>query len=163
VATPVEDQIHRHYVEQERLRCEEARAEWDAEPVKRGKRPELRDVPKPFTRPGPQSLCQDTDFLALVVEFDYDITDPVFQSYCIARGRLHVAGVPESRRWEFFRDHSRTKGEFLSDPYFHFAKERDGKQHEYTPDEMEGQWHVVMLGRAALQDTWELFLATQHA
>jgi hypothetical protein len=163
LATPIEEQIHRHFIEVERKHCAELQAAWDAAAEKKGKRPQPRDVPKPWKRPGPRALCQDPEMLAAVREFDYDLTDAGFQEYCASRARLSIAGVRESRRWEYFRDHWRGKQEFLADPYFGFAEEYEGKRYEYTPAEMQTHWRVLALGRAAFQDAWELYVAERDA
>ena len=54
-------------------------------------------------------------------------------------------------------DYTKTKIDYLADPWFHFAQEFDGKRYRYTNEEMETGWKIVLLGRAKLQDCWELY------
>lgn len=114
MATPIEEQIHRHFIA---LEADKAKAE--------NRKP--RPVPKPWTRIHEQALCQEPDLLQVVKEYDYRLDDEAFQAYCHSRGVLGVAGVKGSRRWQFLEEHtSRTKDEYLADPEFQFAQERDG-------------------------------------
>lgn len=85
----VEDQIHRVFIAREEERCRTLEKE-TGKPVKR------REVPKPWTRLGPQALLEDSQLLHYVTEFDYDLADSAFQEYCRERGVLHVAGEPGS-------------------------------------------------------------------
>jgi hypothetical protein len=93
----------------------------------------------------------------MVSQYDYDLSDAGFQAYCSARGILHVAGEPESRRWKYYTEYQTNKDAFLADPYFQFSQEVDGKRIRYTDGEMETSWKVMLLGRAQLQDCWELY------
>jgi hypothetical protein len=154
---PIEDQIHRVFVAREEERCRRLEGEYARDPKKAGEKVTRRSVPRPWTRPVPQALLQDPDLLLLVTDFDYDIADTAFQEYCRSRGVLHVAGEEGSRRREFFSNHAKAKDDFLGDPHFHFAQPHDGKRYEYTPHEIDIAWQIVCLGRAALQDCWELY------
>lgn len=69
---------------------------------------------------------------------------------------MHVAGQPGSARWGFFAEWSKTKEEFLADRAFRFGEEHGGRRYEYTAQELEVAWQIVVLGRATLQDAWEL-------
>ncbi len=89
----------------------------------------------------------------MVSEFDYDLEASEFLEYCRNRGVLHVAGEPGSKRWRFFRDFGIGKESFLEDSHFQFSESGEA----YTADEMKTQWEIVMIGRAKLQDCWELF------
>jgi len=150
VATPVEKQIHNVLIAREEERCRALEAK-TGKPVKR------RDVPMPWKRIGPHAILQDPEFLQHVTEFAYDLDDPTFQEYCRSRGVLHVAGEPGRRRWEYCLDHAKTRDEFLADPFFRCAEPYGDKRYEYTPEEMNAHWRIVCLGRAALQDCWELY------
>ena len=152
MAAPIEKQMHQHLIKLEAERCKQLESA--------GKKAKRRAIAKPWTRPGENALCQDTDLLILVSEYDYDLTDTHFQRYCEARGVLYVAGEPGSRRWEFFRHYTKSKTEYLKDPYFQFAQEHNGKRYRYTDDEMETGWRIVVIGRGKLQDCWELY--TRH-
>jgi hypothetical protein len=144
MATLIEDQIHQHFIA---LEAAKAQAE--------GRKP--RPVPKPWTR-SPQGMCP-SDFLSVVKEYDYRLEDAAFQAYCRSRGVLHVAGVKDSRRWQFFAEHSKAKDEYVADPYFQFAEESQGTRYKYTAREMEVGWGIIELGRGVLQDCWELYQA----
>lgn len=153
----VEDQIHRHYVEIEEQRCRQLEAKYAKNPKTRGKKVKRREIPKPWTRSGPHALCQDPEFLILVDEYDYKLSDAGFVQYCASRGVLHVAGEAGSVRWRFFRDHRKNQKQFMAEPFFRFAEEHGGKRYQYTAEEMETHWKIILLGRAVLQDAWELY------
>ena len=157
VAPIIEEQMHQYLIKQEEERCRNLKAEYDRQEETRGKKVTRKAIAKPWTRPGENALCQDADLLILVTEYDYDLSDRDFQEYCQARGILHVAGEPGSRRREFFSDHGKLKSEYLKDPYFQFAQEFNGKRYQYTDREMVIGWEIISLGRAALQDCWELY------
>jgi hypothetical protein len=156
VAALIEDQIHQHFKDEEEKRCLALEAQYQLDPKKKGKRVERRSIPKPWTRFG-DGLCQAIELLSLVNEFDYDLEDEGFQAYCEERGVLHVAGEAGSRRWKCFSRHNWTKEKYLADPFFQSAESVGGSSHEYTPEEMETGWKIIMLGRAKLQDCWELY------
>ncbi len=144
----VAEQIHRSLIADEEARCKALEAE-KGKPVKR------REIP-PWRRRGPQCLVQDPELLIRITEYSYDLEDEDFQSYCAARGVLHVAGERGSRRWLYMRDTRRGRDEFLADPEFQRAAEHQGERYKYTAEEMETGWRVVQLGRAALEDAWDL-------
>ena len=154
---PIEDQIHRVFVAREEERCRKLEAEYARDPKKARKKVARPPVPKPWLRPVPQALLQDPDLLLLVTDHDYDITDPGFQEYCRSRGVFHVAGEEGSKRRAFFQNCALTKDDFLGDTFFHFAQPLNGKTYTYTSHEMQVAWDIVCLGRAKLQDCWELY------
>ena len=145
MATPVEDQIHAAHIAAEESRCRKLEAS-TGKPVKR------RLVPKPCRRIAPQALQQDPGFLQHVTEFDYRVGDPAFQKYCRERGVFHV--VPEEGSWRhrFFAKHSLGRGDFVT-----LCLMEEEAAYATQPD-IETGWRIVQLGRAALQDAWELFL-----
>jgi len=157
MVAPIEEQMYQYLIKQEEERCRELESEYDRNEETRGKKVKRKSIAKPWTRPGENTLCQDADLLILVGEYDYDLSDGDFQKYCEARGILHVAGELGSRRWEFFSDHRKLRSEYLKDPYSQFAQEFNGKQYQYTDREMEIGWEIILLGRATLQDCWELY------
>jgi len=122
-----------------------------------GKKVKRKKIDKPWTRPSPDNLCQEPELLVLVCEFDYDLLNNAFKEYCHDRGILHVVGETGSKREKYFLDHNKSKSEYLKDPYFRFAQELDGKKYQYTVEEMETGWKTIQLGRAKLQDCWELY------
>lgn len=153
----IEDQIHQFLIKQEEERCRALEAEFDKSNEAKDKKVKRRTIPKPWARPGGSALCQEIDLLIMVDEYDYDLSNKTFQGYCSARGILHVTGEPGSRRWEYMADYAKTKRDYLADPWFQFAQEFDGKRYRYTNEEMETCWKIVRLGRAKLQDCWELY------
>ena len=153
----IEDQIHQFLIEQEEERCRALEAEFNKNEETKDKKVQRKTISKPWVRPGEFGLCQGVDLLIMVDEYDYDLSDKMFQSYCSARGILHVAGEPGSRRWLYLADYRKTKSDYLTDPYFQFAEEVNGKRYRYTNEEMETGWKIMLLGRANLQDCWELY------
>ena len=152
----IEDQIHQFLKDQEEKRCRAIEAENNKNEETKGKKVKRKAISKPWMRPGESALCQEVDLLIMVSEYDYDLSDKTFQTYCSARGILHVAGEPGSRRWKYLADYRKTKSAYLSDPYFQLSEEVDGKRHRYTDEEMETGWKIMLLGRAKLQDCREL-------
>lgn len=158
----IEEQIHQYLIEEEEKRCqlEETRraiaGKENQKPVNR------RKIAKPWTRTGPYALCQEVELLSMVDEFDYDLTDSAFLEYSRYRGVLHLAGASDSRRWKYFADYYKTKEEYLADEEFWFAQEFEGKRHRYTDQELSSKWEIILLGRAKLQDCWELYRNTMR-
>ncbi len=153
----IEDQIHQFLIDQEEERCKAIEAENDKNEETKNNKVKRKAIPKPWTRPSASSLCQESDLLIMVREYDYDLSIKRFQEYCSDRGILHVAGEPGSKRWKYMADFRKAKSAFLADSYFYFSEEVNGKQHRYTDDEMETHWKILTLGRAKLQDCWELY------
>jgi hypothetical protein len=153
----IENQIHKFLIDQEEKRCRAIEAENNKNEETKGKKVKRKAIPKPWVRPGDAALCQEADLLIMVSEYDYDLSDKTFQAYCSARGILHVAGEPGSRRWTYLADYWKTQNSYLADSYFQLSEEVDGKRHRYTDEEMEIGWSILLLGRAALQDCWELY------
>jgi hypothetical protein len=152
MAKSIEEQIHAAFIRREDDRCRMLEdADPNHKPVKR------RDIAKPWTRSGPKALCQEADLLLLVLDYSFHLDDVDFERYCAQRGVLHVAGEKPSAHWSLMKDHSRTKTDFLSDPHFQHAQGYGGEQYQFSPAEMEIQWNIVLLGKATLQDCWELY------
>jgi hypothetical protein len=150
MAPPIADQVHRRLKWREEQRCNELERAT-------GKKAKRKKIPLPVVRMGPEALCQNLDYLILVSEYDYDLSDPKFQDYCSSRGTLHLAGVRGSTRWQYFAAYSLSKDEYLANPYFQFAQEIEGTRHKFTPEDIEVQWKIILLARATLQDCWELY------
>ena len=159
MVAPIEDQILAHLVEQEEKRCEALEEEFRRDPKRKHKKVPRRKIVKPWTRGAHPTLCQETDLLLMVKDYDYDLANEGFQSYCSSRGVLHVAGTPGSERWEIFRVHSKRKADYMDNPYFQYAGGISGKGMKYTARQMDTGWRIVRIGRAKLQDCWELFLS----
>lgn len=157
MAALIEDQVHQFLIDQEEERCRALEAENNKTEETKDKKAKRKAISKPWARPGESALCQDTDLLLMVREYDYDLSEKTFQTYCSARGILHVAGELGSKRWKYVADFRKTKSAYLAEPYFQFSEEVNGKQHRYTNEEMETGWKIMLLGRAKVQDCWELF------
>jgi hypothetical protein len=154
----IEDQIHQFLIDKEEQRCTSLEIENGKNKETKDKKVKRRVIPKPWVRPNDAALCQETDLLMMVNEYDYDLSDKTFQDYCCARGILHVAGVPQSTRWVYFINYrKRTRSDYLKDPCFQFAEEVNGKRYRYTDKEIEIGWKIIQLGRAKFQDCWESF------
>ena len=153
----IEGQIHQFLIDQEEERCRAIETKNNKNEETKGKKVKRKTISKPWVRPGESALCQEVDLLIMVSAYDYDLSDKTFQAYCSARGILHVAGEPGSRRWKYVADFRKTKSAYLADPHFQFSEEVGGKQHRYTDEEMETGWKIMSLGRAMIQDCWELF------
>lgn len=153
----IENQIHQFRREKEEERCKRLEEEFNKTEATKGKRVKRKDIPKPWKRPGRNALCQGIDMLMMVDEYDFDLADSRFQQCCSERGVLHVAGEVASRRWEYFLDYTKSKSEYLEDPFHQYAEEVNGKRYRYATEELEAGWKIVLLGRAQLQDCWELF------
>jgi hypothetical protein len=147
---PIEEQIHRYYIA---LEAEKAKAQH--------RKP--RPVPVPWVRPHKDGLCVEPDFLRAVQEFDYDLEDESFQAFCQSRARLSFAGIKGGRCWQFFSDFQRGKDQYLAEPEFQFAQEWQGKHRRYSAAELEVGWKIIRLGRARLQDCWEIYLGRSAA
>jgi len=156
MVAPLEEQMHQHLIEQEEKRCRALELEYKKKEMP-GKTVKRKVIEKPWTRPGKHALCQDTDMLILVNAYDYDLSDKAFQEYCSVRGILHVAGELGSHRWEFFTNYEKSRSEYFKDRYFQFTQEVNGKRYRYTDEEMRTGWEIILLGRAKLQDCWELY------
>jgi hypothetical protein len=153
----IEDQIHQFLIAQEEERCKAIETANNENEETKEKKVKRKTISKPWVRPGDSALCQEVDLLIMVSQYDYDLFDEAFQAYCSARGILHVAGEPGSRRWKYLADFRKTKSAYLGDPYFQLSQEVDGKQHRFTDADMETGWKIMLLGRAKLQDCWELY------
>ena len=157
----IEEQMHQILIQEEEDRCRRIESERlkngenTTKPVRRTK------IQKPWSRTSSVCLCQDVELLALVYEYDYDLSDSNFRRYCERRGVLYVAGVPDSRYWDYFFDHSKSSQDFISDERLRFAEEVDGKRHRFSDSEIHGLWKIVLLGRAKLQDCWEMYVGGQ--
>lgn len=157
MAASIEDQIHKHFVDQEEERCRAIEDEYADHDKAHGRREKRRKIAKPWRRVGEAALCQEIDVLQLVTECDFDLSEASFQGYCSARGVLSVAGEPGSNRWAFVADFSKGRGAYMRDPYFAYAIEVNGERYKFSEQEMEFGWQLMQLARARLQDCWELY------
>lgn len=158
----IEDQVHQFLIDREEERCRAIEAENNKHKETMGKKVKRKKILKPLVRSGDSGLCQEVTFLMMVSEYDYDLSDKIYQAYCSARGILHVAGEPGSRRWKYLADYRKTKSAYFANSYFQLSEEVDGKQHRYTNEEIETGWKIMLLGRAKLQDCWELYSRKSH-
>lgn len=153
----IEEQMLQYLVDLEEERCKALETEDNKSEKTRGKKVKRRKISKPWKRAGQHALCQEIELLAMVYEYDYDLADSGFQDYCSMRGVLYVAGERGTRRWDFFLDHTKQKADYLDDPYFRFAEEVGGDEHRFSDEDMDTGWKIIQLGRAKLQDCWELY------
>lgn len=159
MATPIGDQMHKCLLEAEVERYAKSVEEYEKNPS--SEKPRKRASPKPWKRPGKLARCQDFNLLKLVNEFDFDLADPEFQAFCDKRAVLHVAGDLGGKYWSYFADLSKRRSDFINDKEFQTAVRLNGNAYRYTPDEMDALWNVVHLGRAQLQDLWEVFVSVR--
>lgn len=101
-------------------------------------------------RIGPRALIQDIDVLCLVTEYDFDLSNEAFVDYCCRRGVYHKAGVRQ--RLAFTANHLATREEFNS----LFGCSTTGI--EYSEEEMDTHWKIMLGAKGALQDCWQLWL-----
>lgn len=111
----------------------------------------------------PVSICQDSDVLAAVSQYDFDLSDEGFCAYAERRGVLYKAGVRGSRRWQAAADHSFTFEQFCAEPSFQFAIEWQGQRYRYSDAEMAGHWRIMRIAKGGLQDCWQLYQAQRAA
>lgn len=104
--------------------------------------------------PMPVSICQDHNILATVTEYDFDLNDKAFQTYCRGRGVLQQAR--EGKAFAFTADHAATKEQFFKD--FRKAEKHPlFPQYVFSDEEMETHWKIMLAAKGALQDCWEIF------
>lgn len=154
----IENQIHDALIAVEEERClkKEAELRQQGKPaqVKRSK------IAKPWKREG-VARCQDIDLLLHVSAHCYDLDDLKFREYARIRGVMHVAGLEGSRQWDFFRDTHLPFEDYERDPDLRLAIEWEGARRRFTDADMRTLWKTVLIGRAALQDCWELFVSVE--
>jgi hypothetical protein len=163
MARTIAEQVQRCLQEREEERCLLKESEFNQSEETRGKKVKRREIPLPTVRLGPKALCQDTEFLLMVEELDYDLSDESFQKYCSGRGVLYVAGELGSELWRFHEQHSLSRDEYFESENFRFADEVNGSEYEYTDAERVIGWEILRLNRAKLQDSWELYLQEQQS
>ena len=101
----------------------------------------------------PVTLCQDTDVLVRVGEYDFDLNNKAFQGYLKTRGIAHKAGT--KARFSFTANHQATKAEFMA--MFQLAEPYKGQQYKFSAEEMQAHWRVMLAAKGAMQDAWEIF------
>ncbi len=101
----------------------------------------------------PETICQETDILLAITEYDYDTEDPGFVQYCLDRGcwyRVHEEG---SISYQFV--HHCDWGESA------YMKCKQTTIEPYNtllhPEELKVMWQGVLAARGALQDCWEIY------
>ncbi len=152
LARLVANQIHQFLLDQEEARCQALELEAnDGKSVKR------KIIGAPWTRATPQTLCQDPDLLVMVSEYDYDLSNQEFKDFCNDRGVLNVAGTPDSEYWGFMSNYNKSKNDFLSNAILNRPSVSYGNQHQYSARELDVFWRIILIGRAKLQDCWEIY------
>ena len=159
---PIESQIHEAAIEDEELRCQKIEAQNKLDPKKKNRKVPRRKVGKPWTRGTYPKLCQETDWLARVSEYDYDLLNPEFQDYCRMRGVLHTAGELGGTRWEFCVNHGRSPAEYFEE-IGRTPPQPANPEDVVPPPEADTDWRIVRIARGKLQDCWELFTTQSNA
>jgi hypothetical protein len=108
-----------------------------------------------FRRAMPATLCQNFDLLCQVTEYDFDLSNIEFQHYAKCRGVLHLAG--RNSRWDFTADHHATKEQFLEQFCLAEPDQITGARYQFSDDEMETHWRIMLAAKGAMQDCWELW------
>lgn len=113
-----------------------------------------------WRRPHPEAVCQDHDVLLRITQYDYDLEAPGFHMYHRERrGLLRGTGLPlDERVISFYRDHHKTKEQYIKEVG---VVGRWGEEKTVglvkTEKQLETEWLLVLLARAKLQDSWELW------
>lgn len=152
----IEEQMWEMAKEKEKKKRQKQQARWDKDPKKKGRKVPRHEVSINWTRGVFPKLCQDTDSVATVYEYDYDLLDTEFQAYCRTRGVLHIAGTPESTRWEFCVNYMRSPDEYFKTIGRTPPKSADPEE-DPLPPEADTDWKIIRIARGKLQDCWELF------
>lgn len=163
MAKPIADQIYTYDLEvalNKRVSLNKTAQQGDSSTSSPTIKSPTKDIPR-WKRPGAKALCLDPIQLLKVCEYDYDLSNTKFQAYLRMRGKLHLAGTPLSERWAFFQNFNKSKAEFLASS-LKFAELQNNERYAFSPDEMETHWKIILIGRGALQDCWELFQTTEE-
>ena len=81
----IEEQMHEAAVEDEELRCQKIEEKNKLDPKKKNRKVPRRNVVQPWTRGTYPKLCQETEWLVRISEYDYDLLDPDFQVLCFCQ------------------------------------------------------------------------------
>jgi hypothetical protein len=155
----IEDQIHQALIKEEEERCRVIEEKNKLDPEKKDKKVTRRIIQKPWSRGIHPRLCQETELLLKVCDYNYELGDPRFRNYCQERGVLHIAGEVGSRRWDFCVNHSQSFGDYLNDARSSGSESADTDDGKPPDAESEIGWKIVRIARAKLQDCWEMFVA----
>lgn len=105
-------------------------------------------------RAGLVALIQNGDLLVKVTQCDYDMFAPGFADYCRARG----VGLWERGLWPLFN-----AAHFIERANYEKLFGQSIHGHTYGPATMDSHWRSTLIARGALQDPWQLWLASQAA
>jgi len=105
-------------------------------------------------RAGPVALIQNGDLLVKVTQCDYDLFAAGFAEYCRARG----VSLWKEALWPLFN-----AATFIARADYdqQFGHSIHGQA--YSADSMDSHWRRTLIARGALQDVWQLWLASQAA
>lgn len=117
-----------------------------------------------WKRPQARCLCQDFAVLTRVSHYTYDLYNRDFLEYMRRRGVLGNFPRVGSDRFHLIARRSASaqdKQQFLNTESYWYAQEwpvGSGQRYQYTPQEMESFWSIIMHCKGAAQDAWELFI-----
>ncbi len=97
-------------------------------------------------------LMHDSALLEKITEYSYDISNTHFVEYADVRGCMNWAFKDGSTLRKYIAKHYLTHSEFISDTTLRLE---NGKQ--VPQNDKESLWQCIHLGRAHLQDCWEVF------
>lgn len=102
----------------------------------------------------PVSICQDSDALNQVTEFDYVLPDPAFFDYCQSRlGNIKPHNCPWY--WEMVMDHRTTRQSYINAARGNARYLRSGER--VAGQEILLSWKTYCIQRAKIQDCWEIY------
>lgn len=110
-------------------------------------------------RMGPVALCQDSDVLAAISEYDFDLRCEAFCAYAYQRGLGGHPGAVGSPTRRLIADHSATRDDFFAEKSFRHSM----AGMPYSDAYMDTFWRIFLIRKGALQDCWEIWRATQLA
>ena len=163
MAELIEDQIHQALIREEEERCRAIEEKNKLDPKKKNKKVTRRKIQKPWSRGIHPRLCQETELLLKVSDYDYDLGVPGFQDYCRTRGVLHIAGEVGSRRWTFCVNHGRCFDDFLPDAGNSTFESTDSDNEKAPSPEADTDWKIVKIARGKLQDCWEMYVGLKSS
>lgn len=115
-----------------------------------------------WQRPYPEAILTRYELLCKITNFDFDLGNEGFQKYARSRGCLNTAFRAGSCHRRYVHDHWLTEADYLADNDIEIthAQIYEGKRHEYTESERHGNWQLIVVARAKLQDCWEVYNKT---
>ena len=104
-----------------------------------------------WKRSHPNMLLMNSDLLEKINEYSYVMSDIDFVDYAHARGCMNGAFKKGSSLRSYIEDHHLSYKKFLSETFYL-------ENGNVMPQcDKESLWHCVCLGRASLEDCWEVY------